>query len=480
MINKVEDKKFSGELGVFQDLLSTCDRRLLSRKIVEIAISERFHLNHPINNTPTICRSSKRIGMTNVLAFSCEGGRNRWAVIQLTNFIDAIYVDGLLFRIKKAIDVNVCLNAVKKIESNEVKLKYTSNKKVDGFIFSQLRPFHYFYDQYVNIFEFLAIDSCMSSRFYTDRSCYFDGPPSDVVFKDASKNGCYIMGSTCANQIETNHALSMHKFLKSSVPKKPIDTDLTIWMGVTGQKRVWLEQEVGYAEIINKISQNFIDVTVIVDGWTSFVNTEVSNAEDNAVYRNIVANTTAPNVEFVNLIGKDYREKISYGNSIDIFIANAGTGCMVPAMFCNKAGVLHANKSLNTFKLENDERIRIVPDMYIREEVSDDASVMNVNYSIEWQVLYNLMVELLNESGMEVSTIPGWQGVEKNKVIFGKLKFTSSMQSADILREVAVAFESAGDIRTAERIMKQALLQRPSGPFIQRKYKQYCHKLANV
>lgn len=44
---------------------------------------------------------------------------------------------------------------------------------------------------------------------------------------------------------------------------------------------------------------------------------------------------------------------------------------------------------------------------------------------------------------------------------------------ADILREVAIAFESINDISTAHKIMYQAYLLRPNGPFIKKKLKEY-------
>ena len=61
------------------------------------------------------------------------------------------------------------------------------------------------------------------------------------------------------------------------------------------------------------------------------------------------------------------------------------------------------------------------------------------------------------------------------KEVFGVLrdKIQLDHESADILREVALLFEVIGDIKTAKAVMEQALIQRPSGKFIQNKLLEY-------
>jgi len=45
--------------------------------------------------------------------------------------------------------------------------------------------------------------------------------------------------------------------------------------------------------------------------------------------------------------------------------------------------------------------------------------------------------------------------------------------SADILRDVAIAFEKSGDINTAQKVMEQAHILRPNGPVIEQKLDEY-------
>lgn len=59
--------------------------------------------------------------------------------------------------------------------------------------------------------------------------------------------------------------------------------------------------------------------------------------------------------------------------------------------------------------------------------------------------------------------------------VFGSLsdKIRPNHKAADILREVAYAFEKSGDIDTACKVMEQAHLLRPKGPFIKQKLEEY-------
>ncbi|MGP7735213.1 sulfotransferase domain-containing protein [Oceanimonas smirnovii] len=61
----------------------------------------------------------------------------------------------------------------------------------------------------------------------------------------------------------------------------------------------------------------------------------------------------------------------------------------------------------------------------------------------------------------------------KNKNHFSNLSKHRNLESPDILREVALAFEKSGDIHTAFKIMEKAHSLRPDGPFIRRKLDEY-------
>jgi hypothetical protein len=72
---------------------------------------------------------------------------------------------------------------------------------------------------------------------------------------------------------------------------------------------------------------------------------------------------------------------------------------------------------------------------------------------------------------------PSERGVDihPSKKIFSALmkNLNEKPEIADILREVALEFERSGDITTATKIMEQAHIQRPKGPYIKRKLEEY-------
>ena len=83
-----------------------------------------------------------------------------------------------------------------------------------------------------------------------------------------------------------------------------------------------------------------------------------------------------------------------------------------------------------------------------------------------------LLIETLKiETNFEALVI---DNVSKTN-LFKKLQNIASNEfdSADILRDVAIAFESINDIQTAKKVMQQAHLLRPDGPVIKKKLDEY-------
>ena len=64
---------------------------------------------------------------------------------------------------------------------------------------------------------------------------------------------------------------------------------------------------------------------------------------------------------------------------------------------------------------------------------------------------------------------------DKDKEFFSVLdeKIKMEYQSAEILREVALLFGKRGDIKTAQALMQQAVIQSLEEPFIQKKLIEY-------
>lgn len=108
------------------------------------------------------------------------------------------------------------------------------------------------------------------------------------------------------------------------------------------------------------------------------------------------------------------------------------------------------------------------PGRYLRELSPDTISILNEYY---FEVL-NKMSQLDPEN--KKFYLQGLE-IDKNKKF--RLLKDFGLDPADILREVALAFEYSGEIDTALRVMLKAKLMRSNGPKILRKIDEYQKKL---
>lgn len=494
----IENYDFSGELGLIQIFLKKQNFVEVSKTINSILEKEHIHLNHPFNSkVKTTCRSNLRVRMANVLFFSDDQGGNRWCVIQITNLIDGILVENECYQFlkwsPKSNISNVSRDLIETIDTNAF---YSKRCLFGGLLVSQKTPYHYFYDQLINIPPFEDTIRKKNKNIVTDKDCFFPPTFKNNYNKSPGNKYYYIFPNTITGARQTNsnrvnfylNAKKMEDRIKHlSIENKKDKTpdlscfDLVLWIGITGQKRSWLEQSIGYQKIINSLDPFYKKILILFDGMTALNNKEEIHKTEEDIVNNIKKNIN-PEIEAISLIGKDYQTKVSYCNKIDIFIANAGTGSMVPLRFCKKPGVLHSNSSLFTFRYDYGELVRRVDSKFVQDQLPNDTkiSVDRISYHIHWKHIYNELVLLLNT--IKKGTLPYKNIKDSNKKITSsefeslKKRLSNSSDSADILRETAILFEKSGDYKTALSIMSQAKLLRPTGPVICKKLEEYKQK----
>lgn len=428
--------------------------------LIDVLDTKTVIIGHPKLNIPTFARASKTIGMANVILFSDDNLENHWYFIQVTKLLEAFMVDGEFFNPSQL----PAAERVKTwIEDEELEFDLATNcNTVDGLLFSQRRPFHYFYDQYVNYYKLSAIKN-IDEYCFADDKCFYSETDT-TTFKKVKEGGCYFFPCTQPRNLSDKDAKKMHQFLKSNTHKVEIHSELSLWLGVTGQKRSWIEQVEGYIAIVRNLSMDFSHITVMLDGWTNYEGDNSINKDDNIIYDLIERELSViPSIKVINLINLNYKKKIAYANTCDYFVANSGTGCMVPFMMCNAKGVIHSNGRMSTFQSVYNDNVRTVPNNKILSEQS--GIPMYTSYSIAWEVIYNLLMDLMGNS----YRLDEPQLGINSKSVFSKLRFTNKSKPADALREIALAFDQVGDRETAYTLMCEALEQRPNGPFIKQK-----------
>lgn len=469
--------KFNGETKSVTEILKL-DYNELSELIASYVTQKSVVIKHPKLGIPTYLRQNKQVKNTNrlanVLYFTDEEFENGWLIVQAINFIDSYIVDGEVY---SPFNHNWMRDIHNSIVKNEVYFDNRENKKFSGLLFSQTRPYHFFYDQFVNYFklsELCNINDCS----YTNEYCFYEELPfSHKLKKTSADQGCYIYPTIKANQYYGKYADQMHNFIKGASQSDVAKTEegITVWFGITGQKRSWVEQVEGYINLTIELLKIYDSVAVNIDGMTNFINDNSTSNDDLEVFnqiKNILGKKEKCTVN--SLINKTYKEKVEIANKCDLFISNNGSGSLVPHLFCGLKGVLHGDHRQNAFSNIYDDTIRVVP----KQKVKSDQSPVpaRASYSIHWSVMFNLLMEL-NGRNLRIKE----QTPEPvSRLEFSSLSFRNEVNPVDALRIIALTFEKLGDTKTAYKIMEKAQELRPKGQLINKKINEYKSKLENT
>lgn len=285
-------------------------------------------------------------------------------------------------------------------------LPFDINKtlKLGGYLYGFDRPYHFLYDQFPVINFLLKFNYINKKRrFFVGKNHTFinlkdiHDDINDEVFHDENE----------LNFINRNDDTFLFKlginFQRGAVnPEKVLlinsgDNDLVhsagkkysatedffalresgfkLWIGITGQKRSWIEQVKGSIKIIEYIAGRYENTCVLIDGWTSVKHDnplDVLEAEnDMRIFREIVSGVRAE-VKFFNLIGQDILSKIYAASQVDFFVSNALTGSINVARVCAKPGVSHfSNVTRNIVLKDHFHPYTFLPDSSLISDIPD-------------------------------------------------------------------------------------------------------------
>lgn len=186
-----------------------------------------------------------------------------------------------------------------------------------------------------------------------------------------------------------------------------LDADLIIWVGVSNEKRSWIEQVDGFANIIRELSFVFNRVSVFVDGRTFPIfpcGADVANKNrEDKLFDELVLR--CPGVSFFNMIGLQAIEKIYLAQKIDFFISSYSTDSIYPSAICRKPGVVYAAPSIGDQRyLHIHHEIIEVPGDKVKEvEPSDSVSRAwhETSISMDWRDLFGCVQRILDEHGVK-------------------------------------------------------------------------------
>ncbi|MGQ2873641.1 hypothetical protein ABCS21_004165 [Campylobacter coli] len=401
--------------------------------------NKEFILQHPFYNNIklraiknfSICPERDGEEFANLIYLIDDDNKFPTIIVQIHNFFDFIVTDKSIIKSKNAYDVDVwmigCIyGKISKVPFAE--LKYNHNKTF--FYFNQYRPYHYFEENlYVPLMLFNEQDNFQ--YVYTGKSFFVP-----KKFKAIANNDYILVRPTCIvsykkydvvsyvlqESLEDYHILTDKDQLKQ-------EYDLTIWLGLPGERRAWLEQIEGTANMLKHFNKYFKKIKVYVDGMTAYDGERQDFPENKVLFNKVVdatrklfleecdkniifafedlqdlASSSIANEErfvvFKSLAGYDYRTKICYCRDCDITISDSGTTALVPFQFHKKPGVVFygelASFYINFSKsLANNAYQRAVDEKLVVQ--ANRKSFFVLDYHIPYQHVYNLAAEVLEE-----------------------------------------------------------------------------------
>jgi|GEM_PF-593623 len=225
-----------------------------------------------------------------------------------------------------------------------------------------------------------------------------------------------------------------------------------LWINIRSHNKVWSSQVEGYANMINNLYQDYPNLGLVFDGFSTEKNT----------VEQILA-LVPPTVKFYNALDCAIYETIVWAHAIDVYIVVIGSGLTLVTWLANKPGVAHGN----TVHSESsgwwaNVRENAVPPVFIPVEciVDLDASHWaHCDYDFDWKILDGEVNKIVKELRREVKS---------------PQSDPAQNQSAAInLRELAESYLAEGKLDEAVSVCKQALE-------IQPKFALGCKTLGNV
>lgn len=260
--------------------------------------------------------------------------------------------------------------------------------------------------------------------------------------------------------------------------KTSVDSQLLISEEMITVSKNWIQKLHNLSEIIKSFDDYTIIVTVrdpLKVSFSYYVETyERHFASGKISYLEAVKNSVHMQMYhyeylFDTLHSIFQKDKVIALKFEDIFFDN-GESLSKIFGFKPQGGFPAENKtkSEKSHKLSNRGNKVDIPS----DETFEEAKIM-LNYS-HWESFIPSIPEgFAAPKAIEKITIKSH--FEDLQNIF--LQDSKSAQSPDILREVALAFEKDGDIKTALTIMEKAHILRPNGPFIKKKFEEYQKKV---
>ncbi|WP_417198172.1 hypothetical protein [Bizionia sp.] len=255
---------------------------------------------------------------------------------------------------------NSLADSVWTIISGARKLKNLSDLEI-SLLVSHGRPYHYLYNNIPLLNDLIERKSISNSILQVVGQDFLD---LKIIFKDINyKLVNYDSISKCQSlifkigrefyKVEGTQLIDkLDQRIRENIgfhkKDENKDNSISIWMGITVQKRSWLEQVEYQIELLSLLSPLFEEINLYLDGWTAPHNksaVDYREINNDLVIFERFKELVPDNVKLINLIGETMEEKIRQSGYIDFFIANQLTGSMLISRIARKPGITHISRA---------------------------------------------------------------------------------------------------------------------------------------
>ncbi|MDD6055935.1 MAG: hypothetical protein PUB96_05255 [Helicobacteraceae bacterium] len=303
-----------------------------------------FELEHPFYQN-TICRAvaSGHDGLTINYIFMIDiNNLHPFIIVQQTHLINCIIYENKILILSDPWNtyLGLCSGAFRVFSPIIDSLIYKEAKWC--FLLRQYRPAHYFFDL---CSSYLQISTRDNKELLIGGYSYFV-PNYNIAIKDNNRVCLYPTTTFDINpkEFEIIYKQSLES-LESLVICDSTPYDLTLWLGLPGERRAWLEQVEGCAKILKILSKTFKKIRVFIDGMTAYDYQRLEFAENKKLFNNVLEATRAEfagsGFKIVDIDLEKTPIDVDTSNALSTNQAQCKSQSKIAATFCQPSTTCH-------------------------------------------------------------------------------------------------------------------------------------------
>ncbi|MFV0886327.1 hypothetical protein ACNKH9_06270 [Metapseudomonas otitidis] len=373
-------------------------------------------------NIPSPFSSSRSVlvggvfNQINFLIFECKG--ERFYIGQYLHSADFVYVPAkdFLFVLDNAIYNHAHLHEFIVFASRNAGAFSPSKGRSVGFcgvLVNGVSPYHFFYDCLPALYVVGQRGglSSVESYYALNSRCYIDvnklagvsGRLSPITESELSLKswgvGCdaLCVAGVSYKSLKSVELTCMDHFLVATAQadvslasryKSLASSDLVVWIGISQQKRAWINQKEALIEVLLRLAKKYKKISIIFDGMTAdiFGCVDGKDFSEDAFVVSEIRDSLPTDITSYSLVGCGSLEKIYAASMSHFFISNYSTGSMYPARFFGLPGVAHLSSSMLEIvkNMHIHTNTQLVPAQYVVDVPDESCSRVDfVSYRID-------------------------------------------------------------------------------------------------